>query len=176
MLPNLFWKHPSQSPFVLGVVQDIFHCTVLGFGSTKDVPVLHWSSSLLDVDMKGPDWAILPEFVVNTEAEVVQVTLFVLLKHKRPMSFVNCKMDTFSVLYISKHWLVTFISFSGVKNNDILRESTSKPKTLLFFGVSKWIFWGWLQILDVTTRKSQCLLLSKLPWLTFPATTCHLDR
>ena len=48
------------------------------------------------------------------------------------MSFVNCKMDTFSVFYISKLWLVTFISFSGVNDNDILRESTGRPKNSLF--------------------------------------------
>ena len=40
------------------------------------------------------------------------------------MSFVNFKIDTFSVLYISKHWLVTYSSFPGVKDNDMLREST----------------------------------------------------
>ena len=82
VLPNLFWKHRFESPFVLGDVQDIFHFTVLGFGPSKEVPVLHWNSRLLDVDMKGLDWAILPEFVVNTKTEVVQVTLLVLLNLK----------------------------------------------------------------------------------------------
>ena len=82
MLPNLFWKHPFESSFVLGVVQDILHSTVLGFGPTKEVPVLHWNWSLLDVDMKFLDRAILPEFIVNTETEVVQVTLLVLLNLK----------------------------------------------------------------------------------------------
>ena len=48
------------------------------------------------------------------------------------MSFVNCKMDTFSVFYISKLWLVTFISFSGVNDNDMLRESTGRPKNFPF--------------------------------------------
>ena len=67
---------------MFGVVQDNFHCTVLSFGPTKEVPVLHWNSRLLDVDMKGLDWAILPEFVVNTKTEVVQVTLLVLLNLK----------------------------------------------------------------------------------------------
>ena len=93
--------------------------------------------------LKGLDWAILPEFVVNTKTEIVQVTLVVLLnlkdlwalstvKWSLSPSFVNCKMDTFSVLHISKHWLVTFISFPGVKNNDMLTGSTSRPKNTIF--------------------------------------------
>ena len=82
MLPNPFWKHPFESSFVLGVVQDILHSTVLGFGPTKEVPVLHWNWRLLDDDMKFLDRAILPEFIVNTETEVVQVTLLVLLNLK----------------------------------------------------------------------------------------------
>ena len=79
MLLNLFWKHPFESPFVLEVRQDIFHCTVSGFGPTKEVSVLHWNSRLFDVYLKGLDSAILPEFVVNTEIEVLPVILLVLL-------------------------------------------------------------------------------------------------
>ena len=55
---------------------------VLGFGPTKEVLLSYWNSKLLDVDMKGLDWAILPEFVVITVSEAVQVILLVLLNLK----------------------------------------------------------------------------------------------
>ena len=175
MVSHLLWKHLFESPFVLGVVQDIFHCTVLVFGPTKEIPVLHWDSRLLDVDMKCLDWAILPEFVVNTKNEVVLVLL-----NLRCLWTLSIVKWTLSLSRTSPNigWLVTVIIFSGFKDYYMLRESTSRPKNSIFCWRVRMDLMRLITTrkLHVATRKLMCLLLSESPWLTSPAIICHLDK